>query len=108
MKSFDQAFLIEGLAQEAHRPRLHRSRARFLFRKSSNEDDRRTISVSDQMALQLDSAHTGHLHVGDHARRVINQVRLQKLLGRPETRQRCNQVLLGDLSLPRTRIRHRR
>src|SRR5258708_5637404 len=79
---FDQSLLVERLAQKADRPGLQHSRTRSLVRKGRHEDYRGAIALSDQTALQLDPAQSGHLHVGDHASRVIDPSRLQKLLSR--------------------------
>jgi TIR domain-containing protein len=79
---FDQTPFVERLRQKPNSPRLQRSCARSLFRKGCDEDYWRPIAQGNQMALQLNPAQTRHLHVGDHALRVIYFARLQKLFGR--------------------------
>ena len=58
---------VERLAQETDCPALHGSLANTLMREGSDENDRHAMIVSDQIFLQLDAAHAGHLHIGNDA-----------------------------------------
>jgi len=45
-----------------------------------HEDDGGAMTVRNQTLLQLDSGHTGHHHVGNQARRVVQAIRAQIFL----------------------------
>src|SRR4030088_3289510 len=70
INTFDQSSSIEGLAEEANGSGVHRLLPDAVFREGSNEDDRRAVTLRNQVFLQLDPAHPGHLHVGNEARRI--------------------------------------
>ena len=53
-----------------------------MLRVRGHEDHRRAVALRDQQALQLDTAHPGHLYVRDQAGRVVDAARPQKILGR--------------------------
>src|ERR1700730_15758258 len=84
LHTFEQSGFIEGLAQETDRPRIHCSLSNPVMRKGSNKDDRHAVIVSNQMVLQLDAGHAGHLHVGNDAGRFAQLRRRQELLCRSE------------------------
>ena len=84
INTFDQSSSIEGLAEEANGSGVHRSLPDAVFREGGNEDNRRAVTLRNQIILQLDPAHAGHLHVDNEARGVAHPGRLQELVGRRE------------------------
>jgi hypothetical protein len=80
--TFDQYCPIERLAQKADRSGFQRARPDALFREGRDENYRHGATFGDQVALQLDAGHAGHLNVSDHACRFIHVGRLQKPVGR--------------------------
>jgi hypothetical protein len=78
----DQCPPVEWLAQEADRSGIQCLRPCALLGKGGNEDDRQATALRQQVTLQLDSAHPGHLHIRDHAERVIHLGRGEELLRR--------------------------
>lgn len=83
-ETFDQTRSSEWLCQEASCPRLQRSRAAHFVRESRYENEWHPIIPGAQHRLQFQAAHTWHLHIRNHARRVIQVVRLQEVLSRRE------------------------
>jgi 56kDa selenium binding protein (SBP56) len=61
LHTFKQSRFIEGLAQETDCPRVNRPLSNPVVRESGNEDDRYAVIVSNQIVLQLDAGHAGHL-----------------------------------------------
>ena len=84
VETFDQSFSVEGLGQETGRPRLRSSRASALDGEGRDENERRAVSLGQQVGLQLDTAHCRHLHICYHTRGVIQVGRSQELFGRRE------------------------
>jgi hypothetical protein len=81
-KAIDQSRSGEGFGQEASCSRLQRSGAVHLIRKGRDENERHAITLGAHHRLQLQAAHTWHLYIRNHARRVIQAGRLQEVLGR--------------------------
>src|SRR5262245_54320484 len=67
LHAFEQLRFIERLAQKTDRAALHGSLANGLMREGSNENDRHHVILSDQVFLQFEAAHAGHLHVRNDA-----------------------------------------
>jgi hypothetical protein len=73
VKTLDQAVVAKWLREKAARTCLEDTRTNPLLGKCGDEPAAFSRSCSD-------TAHAGHLHVADQARRVADAVRLQKLL----------------------------
>jgi hypothetical protein len=71
IETFNQDLPVDGLAQETYCPGLHRSRPNVLFVEGRDENNGRAVTLGNQQALQLDTAHARHLHVSNHARRIM-------------------------------------
>jgi len=84
VEAVDQSFSGEGLRQKTDCSRLQSSRASILDRESRDENERHPVSLGEQVGLQLETAHQGHLNICYHARGVIQVRRPQELLGRCE------------------------
>ena len=82
IEACDQSGTVKRLAQEANCSGPHGLCLDALVREGRDENDRRAVSLGEQTALQLNAADAGHLHVGDHARRIAHLRRLQKVFGR--------------------------
>src|SRR5262245_59333699 len=78
LHTFEQLRFIERLAQKTDCSGLHRSLSSPVLWKGSNENDRRAVAVSNQVFLQLDAAHAGHLHIRNDARRFAQSGRGQE------------------------------
>jgi hypothetical protein len=81
IEALDQGLSAEGLVQKAYRSGLHRPRPNALFVEGCDENDRHAVTLGNQEALQLDTAHARHLNVRDHARRIVHTWRLEKICG---------------------------
>src|SRR5271165_168756 len=68
LETMDEAVAVEGFRQVADRPALKRSRANLLIGEGGEENERRGIALGAQIGMQVDTAHTGHLDVRNHAR----------------------------------------
>ena len=60
--------VIHRLAEIADHPVLHGAAVSKLVRIRRHENRRDRMSRLDQVPVELDSAHSGHLNVGDEAR----------------------------------------
>src|SRR5262249_61283944 len=69
LHTFEQLRFVERLPQKTDCSGLHRSLSSPVLWKGSNENDRRAVAVSNQVVLQLDTVHTGHLHIRNDAGR---------------------------------------
>jgi hypothetical protein len=77
----DKAVSVEGLRQVANRPGRKRSCAYLLIGERGEKNERNTVTLSAQVILQLDAAHTGHLDIRNYTREVLEALRSQELLG---------------------------
>ena len=84
LHTFEQLRFVERLAQETDCPALHGSLANALMREGSNENDWQAMIVSDQIFLQLDAAHAGHLYIRNDAGGFGQSGRGQEFLCRSE------------------------
>jgi len=82
IEACDQSGTVKRLAQEANCSGPHGLCLDALVREGRDENDRRAASLGEQTALQLNAADAGHLHVGDHARRIADVCGLQEFFGR--------------------------
>ena len=73
--------LIEWLAQEGQRSGLEGAYPHVFIRKTGKENDRDAMSFRDQPLLQIQPAHSRHLHIGDQARCAAYLPGFQKCLG---------------------------
>ena len=89
-KTVDQRRSGEGLGQEANCPGLQHSGADALFREGRDENERHTGTLGAHEHQQLHAAHNRHLHIRNHARRVIQVGRSQELLGRRKCMDRVS------------------
>jgi hypothetical protein len=107
LETGEQVSLVEWLGQETDRAGCHRLLAPVGM--GRDQDDGDMLSGRGEMALKLDAAHAGHLHVEHQARRCARDVRAQEVLrGRERhSRQphRSKQTLLRPLALIRRRPR---
>ena len=85
----DQCCSVERLGQEADRSGIQRPPPPVLIGESRDENDRKATTLGQQVTLQLDTAHPGHLNVRNNTGRVVRLGRGQELLGR---RKRASDV----------------
>ena len=83
-QTLEQSRFVKRLAQKTDCPGLHRSLSNPVLGEGSNENDRRSVVVSNQIFLQLDSGHAGHLHIRNDAGRFAQSGRGQECLCRSE------------------------
>jgi hypothetical protein len=81
LETLNKAVSVEGLGQIANRPGRKRLRANLLIREGGEKNERNAVTLSAEVVLQLDAAHTGHLDVRNDTREVVKAVRLQELFG---------------------------
>jgi hypothetical protein len=81
-EAINQSRSGEGLGQEANCSRLQRAGAGALVREGCDENERHAITLMAHRSYEFQAAHTRHLHIRNHARRVIQIGRLQEVLGR--------------------------
>ena len=77
----DQSRSGEGLGQEANCSRVQRSGATRLIGEGRDENERRAIALGAHHRQELQTAHPRHLQIRNHARRVVQAARPQKVLG---------------------------
>jgi hypothetical protein len=80
-EAIDQSRSGEGLRQEANCSRLQGSGTGGLVGESSDEYERRAITLGAHHRQEFQSAHARHLQIRNHARGVIQAARLQEVLG---------------------------
>ena len=78
IKAIDQFLVIEWLAQKSERTCRKRLRAGSRFGIGRNENDRQAVPLRNQPTLQLNSAHSRHLHIRDKACSVMDAIELRK------------------------------
>jgi len=71
----------ERFGQEANRSDLQRPVSDTLIGKGRNKNERHVVAQSAHMLQQVQTTHTGHLHIRNDTRRVV-RVGLQEVLGR--------------------------
>jgi hypothetical protein len=76
----------ERVVQEANGAGLDHTSPYSLVREGGNEYYGHAVTIGNQTILQLDSAHAGHLDVGDQARRELHMTRSEEFLGRTKRR----------------------
>ena len=81
LETSDKAVPVEGLGQITNRPGTERLRTNPLIGEGREENERHAVTLGQQVALQLDAAHAGHLDICNHTREVIDAVRPQELFG---------------------------
>ena len=81
LETLDKAVPVEGLRQVANRPGPKRLRTNALVGERREENERHAVTLGQQVALQLDAAHAGHLDICNHTREVIEAIRSQELFG---------------------------
>jgi hypothetical protein len=81
LETLDKAVLVEGLSQVANRPGPKRLRTSPLVGEGREENERHVVPLGNQVGLQLDAAHAGHLDICNHTQEVIEAVRPQELFG---------------------------
>jgi hypothetical protein len=81
-EALDQGRSGKRLAQEANCSGFQRPGADALIGEGRDENERRTVTLGAQKDEQIQTAHGRHLHIRNHARRVIQVGRPQELLGR--------------------------
>jgi hypothetical protein len=79
LNAFEQLPFVEGLGQKTDRPGPHRPLPNPILGKCGNENHRRGVALSNQLFLQLDAAHNGHLDVGNKTGRIAQSRRQQEL-----------------------------
>jgi hypothetical protein len=99
-KAIDQSRSGEGLGQEANRPRLQGSGTSGLVGEGGDEYERHAVTLGAHFRQELQSAHARHLHIGDHARGVIQASRLQEVL--------CGRVRLDRVPVRPQKLARRR
>src|SRR4029453_12337434 len=75
LKAVDQQTIIKRLGQKTDRTLRERAGAVCLARIRGDEDNRNLVTLVAQAALQIEAAQAGHVHVRDHARRILQSVR---------------------------------
>ncbi len=75
LETLDKAIPVEGLGQVTNRPGPKRLRTNPLIGEGREENERHAVALGNQVGLQLDTAHAGHLHIRNHTREVIEVVR---------------------------------
>jgi hypothetical protein len=82
LHTFEQPRFTERLAQKIDCPGPHDPLSKPILGECSNEDHRRPVAMSNQVLLQLNAAHAGHLHVRNETRGLAQARRQQELLCR--------------------------
>jgi len=77
----DQDRSGEGFGQEANSSGSQRPGTDALLGEGCNEDERHGVTPRTHMRQQVQTAHAGHLDIGDDTRGVIRVGRLQEVLG---------------------------
>jgi hypothetical protein len=80
----EQKLVAERLGQECDRASLHCPLTRIRVVVGRDEDNWDSMAPISQMALELESIHHRHLHVGHEARRLMHPTRFQETLRRFE------------------------
>ena len=81
LETLDKAVPVEGLGQVTDRPGPERLRTNPLIGEGREENERHAVPLGEQVRLQLDAAHAGHLNICNHTREVIEAVRPQEVFG---------------------------
>jgi hypothetical protein len=84
VEALDKGVFFDRLGQIANCSVPQRSRTIALIGEGREEDERQAVSALEQVCLQLDAAHAGHLHVCNHTCGVIQVARPQEIFGRCE------------------------
>ena len=84
LETLDKAVPVEGFGQVANRPGPERLRTNALVGERRDENERHAVPLGEQVGLQLDAAHAGHLDICNHTPEVIEAVRPQELFGGSE------------------------
>ena len=67
VQAIDQAVIAVRLAQEANRPGFQGPPAQTFLGKRRDEDNGKVMTLRDQPVLQLDSAQSRHMQIGNQA-----------------------------------------
>jgi hypothetical protein len=81
VETLDKAVNVEGLSQVANRAGPKHLRTNPLVWEGREENERHVVPLGNQVGLQLDAVHAGHLDICNHTREVIEAVRPQELFG---------------------------
>ena len=81
LETLDKAVPVEGFGQVANRPGPERLRTNALVGERREENERHAVPFGEQVRLQLDAAHAGHLDICNHTREVVEAIRPQEILG---------------------------
>ena len=81
LETLNKTVPVEGLGQVTNRPGPERLRTYPLIGEGREENERHPVTLGQQMGLQLDPAHAGHLYICNHTREVIEAIRSQELFG---------------------------
>jgi hypothetical protein len=81
LETLDKAVPVKGLGQVTNRPGPQRLRTNLIIGEGREENERHAATLGQQVGLQLDPAHAGHLDICNHTREVIKAVRSQELFG---------------------------
>ena len=82
LHTFEQSRPVERLGQKADCPGSDRAFSDPIIEEGSDENRRHAVPARNQVLLQLDAAHTGHLNIRDEAGRVGQARRKQEFFGR--------------------------
>jgi hypothetical protein len=77
--TFRKRRTVERLVQEADRPRIEGLSPNLLIRIGGYKDHRYLKAPHTEHVLQLQTAHSWHLHIRDNARRLVDLARLEKI-----------------------------
>src|SRR5262249_24426341 len=78
VETFDKRIIAERFAEKPYSSRFKRSLSDVLGKEGSDEDDGESLSILDQASLQVETCQSGHVHVRNQTRRVVNLPRIKK------------------------------
>lgn len=81
IEAVDETFVVKRFAQKAEGSGLHGLGLDLLLEIRGDKNDRHAAAVGDQAVLQVDSAHAGHMQIGNQAGRTPPMVGLQVFFG---------------------------
>src|SRR5258708_40017753 len=84
VEAVDNHLAVDGLAEEPRSARRLGALAEAVRGKGSDEDDRHHLFLRKKHGLQVQSAHSWHMDVGDQARRVLPARRSEESFSRVE------------------------
>lgn len=80
-QAINQMAHINRFVEEVDRSGLHRCAAQRFPVMRTHENDGHPVTVGEQAAVQIESGHARHLHIGNHAGGIGNVTATEQVLG---------------------------